>query len=133
MTWISLISCFSIFVAGIIGMVGAGLHPTPSATRELAITRESSFFEAFFSITNPVFAYAGHFMFFVMVSEMKRPQDAMKAAYTLQTAATTYYAIFAGVVYGYIGAEVGSPAFESLAPVWKKAAYGKKLRKNMLQ
>ena len=122
MSYISLISCFSIFIAGIVGMIGAGLHPTPEPTRDFAITRSSSFFEAFFSITNPVFAYAGHFMFFVMVSEMKRPQDAMKAAYTLQTFATSYYAIFAAVVYAYIGAGVGSPAFESLAPTWRKAA-----------
>lgn len=48
----------------------------------------------------------------------------MKAAYTLQGFATSYYAIFAAVVYAYIGADVGSPAFESLAPTWKKAAYG---------
>ena len=30
-------------------------------------------------------------MFFILISEMKRPQDAMKAAYTLQGFATTFY------------------------------------------
>lgn len=48
----------------------------------------------------------------------------MKAAYTLQTAATTYYALFAAVTYGFIGSTVASPSFSSLAPVWAKAAYG---------
>ncbi|KAK3058464.1 hypothetical protein LTR09_000028 [Extremus antarcticus] len=122
MTWVSLASCVSILVAGIVGMVGAGLHPTPG--HEISIVQNSTFFEAFISITNPVFAYAGHFMFFIMVSEMKRPQDAMKAAYTLQGFATTYYAVFAAVTYAFIGNGVLSPSFSSLEPKWQKAAYG---------
>ena len=63
-------------------------------------------------------------MFFVMISEMRKPQDAMKAAYTLQSFATTYYAVFAAVVYVYIGNKVASPAFSSLPPLWAKASYG---------
>lgn len=59
-----------------------------------------------------------------MISEMKRPQDAMKAAYTLQGAATVFYAVFAGVIYGFIGNTVSSPAFSSLDPIWMKIAYG---------
>lgn len=55
---------------------------------------------------------------------MKRPQDAMKAAYTLQGVATVLYAVYAGVVYGYIGSGVASPAFSSLSIKWQKAAYG---------
>lgn len=58
------------------------------------------------------------------MSEMKRPQDAMKAAYTLQTFATTFYAVFAAIIYIYIGNTVASPAFTSLSPKWAKAAYG---------
>ena len=96
----------------------------PQQGRTIDVTVPSSFYEAFTSILNPVFAYAGHFMFFVMVSEMRRPQDAMKAAYTLQSFATIYYAVFAGVTYGYLGSQVSSPSFTSLAPVWQKAAYG---------
>jgi len=76
LSWISIPSVLSIAIAGIVGMVGAGLHPTPGKTIDIVVP--STFYEAFISITNPVFAYAGHFMFFVMVSEMKRPQDAMK-------------------------------------------------------
>lgn len=55
---------------------------------------------------------------------MRRPQDAMKAAYTLQATATSYYVIFAAVTYVYIGSTVASPSFSSLQPVWQKAAYG---------
>lgn len=66
----------------------------------------------------------GHFMFFVMISEMRRPQDAMKAAWTLQSFATTYYTVFAAVTYTYIGSTVASPSFSSLPPLWQKASYG---------
>ncbi|KAK4984784.1 hypothetical protein LTR50_006406 [Elasticomyces elasticus] len=120
--WISIPSVLSIMIAGIVGMVGAGIHPVPD--RQINIAVPTDFYSAFISITNPVFAYAGHFMFFIMVSEMKRPQDAMKAAYTLQIFATTFYAVFAAVVYIYIGNGVASPAFSSLDPKWMKAAYG---------
>lgn len=48
----------------------------------------------------------------------------MKAAYTLQSFATVFYAVFAAVVYAYIGSTVASPAFSSLEPTWQKAAYG---------
>ncbi|KAK5746844.1 hypothetical protein LTR17_000474 [Elasticomyces elasticus] len=122
LSWLSVPSVISICIAGLVGMIGAGLHPAPD--REIQVVVSSTFFSAFISITNPVFAYAGHFMFFVMVSEMKRPQDAMKAAYTLQGFATSYYAVFAAVSYVYLGSMVKSPSFSSLDPAWQKAAYG---------
>ena len=63
-------------------------------------------------------------MFFILISEMKKPKDAMKAAYTLQAFATTFYAVFAVVMYVYLGNSVASPAFSSLETKWAKAAYG---------
>lgn len=105
-------------------MAAAGAYPVPAADRQLAATVSTSFYTAFVSITNPVFAYAGHFMFFILISEMKRPQDAMKAAYTLQGFATSFYVVFAVVMYIYLGPKVDSPAFSSLPVKWEKAAYG---------
>lgn len=61
--WISMGSVGSIVVAGIVGMIGAGMHPVEKAEREVVAARSSDFQTAFFSITNPVFAYCGHFMF----------------------------------------------------------------------
>lgn len=55
---------------------------------------------------------------------MKNPRDAMKAAYTLQIFATTFYAVFAAVTYIYTGPTVASPSFSSLPLKWQKAAYG---------
>ncbi|KAI7091525.1 transmembrane amino acid transporter [Hortaea werneckii] len=122
LSWMSIPSVLSILIAGIVGMVGAGLYPVQD--RAVSIAEGSSFYTAFISITNPVFSFAGHFMFFVMVSEMKKPQHAMRAAYTLQGFATTFYVVFAAVVYVYIGNGVASPAFSSLETKWQKAAFG---------
>lgn len=122
LSWLSVLAVLSILVAGVVGMIGAGLHPI--AGRTVHVAKSSDFVTAFMSITNPVFAYAGHFMFFILISEMKEPRSAMKAAYTLQGFATAFYITFAVVTYYYLGDDVASPSFSSLPSVWAKAAYG---------
>jgi len=92
--------------------------------RTWEITKPTTFYNAFTAVTNPVFAYAGHFMFFILISEMKKPEDAMKAAYTLQSFATLFYICFAVVCYLYLGDSVASPAFSSLPILWQKIAFG---------
>jgi len=60
LSWLCIPSVLSILVAGLIGMIGAGINPTEDRTTSLFLS--PSFNTAFVSITNPVFAYAGHFM-----------------------------------------------------------------------
>jgi hypothetical protein len=122
LSWLCIPSVFSILIAGIVGMIGAGIYPLDGRTSSLFL--QPTFVNAFVSVTNPVFAYAGHFMFFILISEMRNPKDAMKAAYVLQGFATTYYAVFAIVTHWYLGDGVKSPSFSSLPTVWAKAAYG---------
>ena len=121
LSWLSVPSVISILVAGIVGMIGAGVS-FPIANYSIAVSTD--FVTAFISVTNPVFAYAGHFMFFILISEMKHPTHAMRAAYVLQIFATTFYVVFAIVLYIYVGDTVASPAFSSLPEKWQKAAYG---------
>ncbi|KAL8842052.1 MAG: hypothetical protein Q9170_000655 [Blastenia crenularia] len=128
LSWLSVPSVICIIVAGIVGMIGAGLNPIDDWGNQFSVAVKTDFVSAFISITNPVFAYAGkkpecHFMFFILISEMRRPNDAMKAAYTLQIFATTFYAVFAAVTYIYLGPNVASPSFSSLPLKWSKAAY----------
>lgn len=60
LSWLCIPSVLSILIAGVVGMIGAGLNPTEDATTSLFLS--PSFNSAFVSVTNPVFAYAGHFM-----------------------------------------------------------------------
>ena len=57
LSWLSVPSVISILIAGILGMVGAGINPLPG--RVINIVVPTDFVTAFISITNPVFAYAG--------------------------------------------------------------------------
>ncbi|KAF9243935.1 transmembrane amino acid transporter protein-domain-containing protein [Melanogaster broomeanus] len=120
LTWMGLLSVFVITVSGIVAMIGAGVDPLPG--RVISATIPSNFYDAFLAVTNPVFAYAGGF--FILISEMKRPQDAMKAAWCLQGFATIFYAVFSIVTYVYIGNTAQSPIFFSLSPKWAKASFG---------
>ncbi|EJD42599.1 transmembrane amino acid transporter [Auricularia subglabra TFB-10046 SS5] len=120
--WLSLLSVMLVLVAGVVNIAGAVVEPVLG--RQVDAVLSPNFYNAFVAITNPVFAYAGHFMFFILISEMHRPQDAMKAAWTLQVFATAFYTLFAVVIYVYIGSKVASPAPFSLPPRWSKAVFG---------
>ncbi|KAI1424753.1 transmembrane amino acid transporter [Xylaria sp. FL1777] len=151
--FLSILGGVSIVVAGIVALAGAGAVPIRPGDIQIAVTSDftSAFSELnqVFSpcstrirsnrllfgqivvppylekyITNPVFAYAGHFMFFILISEMRRPQDAMKAAWVLQITATSLYVVFAVVTYWYIGSEVSSPSLLSLSPLFSKISFG---------
>ncbi|KAI0470988.1 transmembrane amino acid transporter [Xylariaceae sp. FL0804] len=121
--WLSVAGCASIVAAGVVAMAGAGSLPVDPGAVAVTVPG-SGFAAAFISITNPVFAYAGHFMFFILISEMRRPQDAMKAAWALQIVSTAFYVVFAVVTYWYVGAGVSSPSLLSLRGPWAKAAFG---------
>ncbi|KAI0374329.1 hypothetical protein BV20DRAFT_961462 [Pilatotrama ljubarskyi] len=121
LNWLGMFSAVFITVCGVLAMIGAGANPVPNRT--IVATVPTTFYEAFLAITGPVFAYAGHFMFFILISEMQNPQDAKKAAWVLQGFSTTFYAVFSVVVYVYLGNTVASPALFSLPPVWSKITF----------
>ncbi|KAI0859460.1 transmembrane amino acid transporter [Xylaria cubensis] len=120
--FLSIAGGLSIVFAGIVGLAGAGAAPVQPGDIQIAVA--SDFTSAFISITNAVFAYSGHSMFFLLISEMKQPRDAMKAAFALQIIATSLYISFAVVSYWYIGPDVSSPSVMSLSPLWSKLVFG---------
>ncbi|KIK98804.1 hypothetical protein PAXRUDRAFT_823474 [Paxillus rubicundulus Ve08.2h10] len=60
LTWMGILSAFVITVSGIVAMIGAGVSPFPG--RVINATISTNFYDAFLAVTNPVFAYAGHFI-----------------------------------------------------------------------
>lgn len=120
-SYFSLISFLSIGGGVMITMIGVGVErpdPTVQATTAVA------FASGFGSVTNIIFAYAGHVAFFSFISELKNPADFPKALWALQITATTLYLVVAIVIYRYAGPNVASPALGSAAPTVSKVAYG---------
>lgn len=92
--------------------------------RQTSATMSASFPKAFNSVSNIVFAYAGHVSFFSFISEFRNPREFPKALYLLQASDTAMYLVVALVVYWYTGPNVESPALGSATGVVKKVAWG---------
>lgn len=121
-SWLSCASFVSIFTAVLITMIALGVEKPD--THFLATTSGISFANAFLSVTNIVFAYAGHVAFFSFISEMKKPEDFTKSLILLQVTDTLMYFIVAMVCYAYAGPDVKSPALGSAQGVVMKVAWG---------
>lgn len=104
-------------------MIGVGIKPTNTSGVNL-FQSSVPFVTAFNSVSNIVFAYAGHIAFFSFISEFRKPEDFPKALFTLQATDTSMYLIVAVVVYYYTGSEVDSPALGSADALVKKVAWG---------
>lgn len=121
-SYFSIVSFISITAAVLITMIGLGVDPPPNV--RVAATVTTTFAQAFLSVTNIIFAYAGHVAFFSFISELKDPRDFPKALFLLQAVDTIMYLIVAIVVYRYAGPDVASPALGSTGRIVKKVAYG---------
>jgi hypothetical protein len=123
MSWLSAVSLASIIIASLVGMIGAGINMAPNRIVQATIS-EVSFYNSFLSVTNIIFAYAGHFAFFAFISEMKNPKECVKAVWALQGFSIVFYTVFAVVFYVAYGNAVMSPSFSSLPPLFAKISYG---------
>ncbi|KIW15411.1 hypothetical protein PV08_05457 [Exophiala spinifera] len=121
-SWLSCVSFLSITTAVIVCMAGVGSRNP--AHGNFQATQSTSFVTAFLSVTNIVFAYAGHVAFFSFISEMRDPNDFPKALVLLQVTDTTMYFLVAMVIYAYGGDDVDSPALGSAGTVLGKIAWG---------
>ncbi|KAK5223745.1 hypothetical protein LTR99_007769 [Exophiala xenobiotica] len=121
-SWLSCVSFLSITTAVIVCMAGVGAR-NPSHGNFHA-TQTATFATAFLSVTNIVFAYAGHVAFFSFISEMRNPGDFPKALVLLQVTDTAMYFLVAMVVYAYGGDKVDSPALGSAGTLIGKVAWG---------
>ncbi|KAI9831470.1 MAG: hypothetical protein M1819_005069 [Sarea resinae] len=120
-SYLSIASFISIISAVMITMIGIGIeHPG----KKVDATVHTSLAKGFLSVTNIIFAYAGHVAFFSFISELKVPEQYPKALYLLQGVDISMYIIVAIVVYRYGGPDVASPALGSTGHIVRKVAYG---------
>lgn len=102
-------------------MIALGISPAGRGTQA---TEKAAFADAFLSVTNIIFAYAGHVAFFSFISELRDPKEFPKALWLLQICDTGFYIVAAIVIYRYAGADVSSPALGSASDTVAKVAYG---------
>lgn len=122
-SWLSCASCLSIVTAVLITMIALGAENPSNGHFRGTAPPGTPFHSAFLSVTNIVFAFAGHVAFFSFISEMREPKDFTKALVLLQVSDTTMYLIVAMVCYAYAGDQVLSPAIGSAGGVVGKVAW----------
>ena len=103
-------------------MIDVGV--TKPGVNQTSATEVVAFPTAFNSVSNIVFAYAGHVSFFSFISEFRDPTEFPKTLFLLQGIDTSMYLVVAVVVYYYTGKNVESPAIGSAPGVVKKVAWG---------
>ncbi|TEY40353.1 hypothetical protein BOTCAL_0436g00030 [Botryotinia calthae] len=122
LTWI--ISFASIGTAVFITMISVGVRAPAEKPYSLWPKKDLSLREAFLSVTNIVFAYAGHIAFFTFISELRTPSDFPKSLATLQIIEIALYLLSSILIYIYTGSSISSPALLSAGPLVSKVAFG---------
>ena len=118
MSYMSIFSAASVTVSVAITMIALGVSkPSTGLTGtnpyNLWPVEPPPFYKVFISVTNIVFAYAGHAAFFTFITELKDPREFPKSLALLQTVDISLYALSACVIYIFAGAGVKSPALSS--------------------
>ncbi|KAJ5183721.1 Amino acid transporter transmembrane [Penicillium capsulatum] len=121
MSWLSLVSFFSIIIAVLITMIAVGIEKPGHAVLAVA---DTDLYHGFSAVCNIVFAFCGHGAFFGLMAELRNPRDFTKSLCLLQGVDISLYLIASVVIYRYAGDGVTSPALGSASPVMAKVAYG---------
>lgn len=90
----------------------------------MSATLHPSLSTGFNSISNVVFAYAGHLAWVSLISELRDPRGFPKALLVQQAFMIVAYLIVSIVVYHYGGDNVASPALSSTSKTVAQVAWG---------
>lgn len=83
-----------------------------------------SFYEAFLSVTNIIFAYSFAVCQFSFMSEMHTPKDYVKSIWALGLMEIFIYTVTGALVYAFVGNSVASPALLSSGFTVSRVAFG---------
>lgn len=113
----------SIMSAVLITIIALAVSPRASYAT-MSATLHPSLSTGFNSISNVVFAYAGHLAWVSFISELRDPREFPKALLVQQAFMIVAYLIVSIVVYHYGGDNVASPALSSTSKTVAKVAWG---------
>lgn len=124
------IDFFSIIVAIMITIVATGVqaHNAPGGLSAVNWSvwppPETTFYKAFLSTTNIIFAYSFAICQFSFMSEMHTPKDYVKSIWALGLIEIFIYTVTGALIYAFVGQDVKSPALLSAGPTVSRIAFG---------
>lgn len=120
----------SIVVAILITIIATGVKAS-SATGGLTAVDwsvwpppDTTFYKAFLSTTNIIFAYSFAVCQFSFMAEMHTPEDYVKSIWALGLIEIFIYTITGALIYAFVGSTVSSPALLSAGPLISRVAFG---------
>ncbi|KAH8755799.1 transmembrane amino acid transporter protein-domain-containing protein [Diaporthe sp. PMI_573] len=122
-SFLAIISFMSIMSAVLITIIALAVSPRASYAT-MSATLHPSLPTGFNSISNVVFAYAGHLAWVSFISELRDPREFPKALLVQQAFMIIAYLVVSIVVYYYGGDNVASPALSSTSKTVAKVAWG---------
>jgi hypothetical protein len=120
----------SIIVAILITIIGTGIQASDAPGGLAAVPwsawppPETTFYEAFLSTTNIIFAYSFAVCQFSFMSEMHTPKDYVKSIWALGLIEIFIYTVTGALVYAFVGVDVKSPALLSAGTTLSRIAFG---------
>jgi hypothetical protein len=84
----------------------------------------TTFYEAFLSTTNIIFAYSFAVCQFSFMKELHTPKDYVKSIWALGLIEIFIYTVVGALVYAFVGSEVKSPALLSAGHTISRVAFG---------
>jgi hypothetical protein len=120
----------SILLAIGITIIATGISATDApgglaaVSWELWPAAETSFYQAFLSITNILFAYSFAMCQFSFMDEMHTPKDYIKSIWALGLIEIFIYTLTGSLVYVFVGSGVESPALLSASHLVSRIAFG---------
>jgi hypothetical protein len=120
----------SIMAAILLTIIATGInaHKQPGGLNavdwQLWPAEDTTFYDAFLSTTNIIFAYSFAVCQFSFMSEMHTPKDYVKSIWALGLIEIFIYTLTGGLVYAFVGNSVSSPALLSAGPTVSRIAFG---------
>lgn len=85
---------------------------------------DMTFYSAFLSTTNIIFAYSFAICQYSFMAEMHTPRDYVKSIWALGLIEILIYTLTGAIIYAFVGADVKSPALLSAGPLVSRVAFG---------
>ncbi|ORY10379.1 transmembrane amino acid transporter protein-domain-containing protein [Clohesyomyces aquaticus] len=128
--WLGYIDFVSIIIAIFIIIIATGIEGSNAPGGLAAIPwsawppPDTTFYEAFLSTTNIIFAYSFAVCQFSFMAEMHTPSDYFKSIWALGLIEIFIYTITGALIYRFVGVDVASPALLSAGSTVSRVAFG---------